>query len=149
MHKYETGKQVFDWSVPREWNISEAFLVGPDGETVLDIKNSNLHVVSYSTPIDLTLSLSELQSHLHSNTEIPDCIPYVTSYYKDAWGFCIPHSQRVLLKDGVYRAVIKSELTNGFVEVAEATLEGKRADTFFITKPSLKCILALIITIAS
>src|SRR6202035_123324 len=94
IHRYETGKKVFDWVVPREWEIDEAYLEEVDGRRICDFKDHNLHVVNYSVAVDEVLELSELQDKLYSLSEQPDLIPYVTSYYRDHWGFCIPHSQR-------------------------------------------------------
>ena len=78
-----SGKQIFDWTVPKEWHINEAYLTGPDGKKYLDFKNSNLHVINFSTPIDRYMQLEELQPHLHSIPELADATPYVTSYYKE------------------------------------------------------------------
>ncbi len=86
IHEVESGTTCFDWTVPDEWNVRQAYIVGPDGHKVVDFKDSNLHLVGYSEPVRCTLSLAELQPYLHSLPELPDAIPYITSYYQRRWG---------------------------------------------------------------
>ena len=119
-----SGSQVFDWTVPQEWEISEAYLIDPEGKRIADFQESNLAVVNYSTPVDENLDLDELQKHLHSIPDHPTWIPYVTSYYQTNWGFCLPHTVRHSLKPGNYRAVIKSALKEGTVDYGMALLKG-------------------------
>src|SRR6266849_507806 len=88
-----SGTQVFDWTVPKEWNIRDAYITGPDGNCVIDFKKHSLHVLNYSTPIHAVMPLKELKPHLHSLPDRPDWIPYRTSYYKEDWGFCLSHNQ--------------------------------------------------------
>ena len=133
IHEVPSGTQVFDWTIPNEWNIRGAQLIGPDGNVVIDYANSNLHVVGYSIPVDEELSLEQLQEHLHSIPEQPDAIPYVTSYYNPTWGFCISHSQREQLKEGTYRAIIDSTLEPGSMTYADLVLPGKVEDEIFIS----------------
>ena len=128
-----SGTQAFDWTVPDEWNIRGAYLLGPDGQRVVDFADSNVHVVSYSTPVDVELSLEQLQEHLHSDELLPDAIPYVTSYYNRNWGFCLPHSQRVSLTDGTYRAVIDSTLEPGQLTYGEFVIPGESDEEVFIS----------------
>jgi aminopeptidase-like protein len=125
VHELPTGTRCFDWSVPREWRIRSARLEGPDGTVLADFDWHNLHVVNYSTPIDVEVSLEELQPHLHSIPEQPDAIPYVTSYYRETWGFCIAHRVREQLRPGRYRARIESELVDGSLTYGEIRLPGK------------------------
>jgi aminopeptidase-like protein len=133
LHEVPTGTQVFDWTVPLEWRITGARLIGPDGETVIDYADSNLHVVGYSVPVDVELTLDELQPHLHSIPEQPDAIPFVTSYYHRTWGFCLSDRQRQELKPGTYRAVIDSELLDGSLTYGELIVPGRVADEIFVS----------------
>lgn len=134
IHEVPTGTKCFDWTVPQEWQISEAYIEDPAGRRIVDMKNHNLHVVSYSTPVDQVLDLDELQNHLHSLPNMPNAIPYVTSYYDDRWGFCLTHEQRESLKPGRYRAVIRSKKFDGVLNYGELLLKGaKKAEIFLST----------------
>lgn len=119
-----SGSSAFDWTIPDEWDISEAFIEDSAGQRIIDFANHNLHVVGYSGPVDVTLSLEELEAHLHSIPDKPDAIPYVTSYYADRWGFCMTHRQRVGLAKGNYRAVIRSRKFKGVMNFAELVIPG-------------------------
>jgi aminopeptidase-like protein len=123
-----TGTPAFDWDIPREWNIRDAYVAAPDGRRVVDFRASNLHVVGYSTPVDRTMTLDELQPHLHSLPEHPDWIPYRTSYYRDHWGFCLRHRDRAALGPGPYRVVIDSDLAPGHLTYAESVVPGATDD---------------------
>ena len=103
-HEVSSGTKVFDWEIPNEWNIKDAYVKDENGNRVIDFQKSNLHVVGYSVPVDKWITSSELQEHLHSFPEQPNAIPYVTSYYKERWGFCISHDERLKLKDGEYHS---------------------------------------------
>lgn len=135
-----TGTQVYDWTVPREWNIAGAFLEGPEGK-VCDFADSNLHVLGYSVPVDRRLSLEELRPHLFSDPERPDVIPYRTSYHNENWGFCLPHRQLEGLPEGEYYAVINSALEAGHLTYAEHVLPGETEDevllSTYVCHPSL------------
>ena len=120
-----SGTAVFDWEVPPEWNIREAYIVGPDGRRVVDFRDHSLHVLNYSVPVDCTLSLEELEPHLHSLPDQPDWIPYRTSYYDLRWGFCLRHRDRAALKPGNYRVVIDADLQPGHLTYAECLVRGQ------------------------
>ncbi len=123
-----SGTEVFDWTIPREWNINDAYIKNSKGEKIVDFKISNLHVLNYSTPIRTKLSLQELLPHLHSLPNQPNVIPYRTSYYKENWGFCITHNQLINLQDDEYEVVIDSTLENGSLTYAEFFIQGESND---------------------
>ncbi len=131
-----TGDKVLDWTIPNEWNITGAHLTAPDGSTVIDFKDSNLSVVNYSAPVDIHIDLDDLQGHLHSLPDLPDLIPYRTSYYKEDWGFCLPHAVRENLIPGKYHAVIDSSLSPGSLTYGEAVLPGRRHEEILISAHS-------------
>lgn len=124
VHEVPSGTQVFDWTVPREWNIEEAFIEDRDGNRLVDFQNHSLHVVSYSTPVDRVCEWDELEPHLHTLPDHPDWIPYRTSYYKENWGFCLAHKDLSRFTTGPYRVVIRSSLTEGSLTYAETVVPG-------------------------
>lgn len=128
-----SGTAAFDWTVPREWNIRDAYIKDPAGKRVVDFQRSNLHVLNYSTPVRATLPLSELRKHLFTLPEHPDWIPYRTAYYKDAWGFCLPHNQMLALADGNYEVCIDSSLQDGHLTYGECYIPGSSADEVLIS----------------
>ena len=103
-----SGEKVFDWTVPKEWSVKEAYIVTPDGKKICDFSVNNLHLVGYSTPFKGSLSFDELKKHLHTLPDQPSAIPYVTSYYKESWGFCLTQEQFDTLKNGNYMVVVLS-----------------------------------------
>jgi aminopeptidase-like protein len=119
-----TGTRVFDWEVPREWNIRDAFVADASGRRLIDFRAHNLHVVSYSVPVRRTMTREELEPHLHSLPERPDWIPYRTSYYSENWGFCMRHRDRATLGPGPFEVVIDSELAPGHLSYAECVIPG-------------------------
>ena len=120
-----SGTKCFDWVVPEEWTIFDAFIEDGGGNRIVEYSKNNLHVVGYSTPIDEWLSLEQLQLHLHSLPSQPSAIPYVTSYYERNWGFCLADEKRRSLKEGQYHAVIRSTLGPGVLNYGELILEGE------------------------
>tara|TARA_Y100001970_G_scaffold75620_1_gene95815 strand:- start:6749 stop:8056 length:1308 start_codon:yes stop_codon:yes gene_type:complete len=123
--KYRSGKKVLDWITPNEWNISDAY-VSKNNKKIIDFKKNNLHIVSYSQPLNKTIGLNKLQEHLYSIKKYPKLIPYVTSHYNKNWGFCLEHEKRAKLKKGSYKVVIKSNFTKGYVRNGLAKLTGKK-----------------------
>ena len=128
-----SGTKVFDWTVPKEWNIRDAYVLGPKGNKIIDFKKNNLHVVGYSTPINKTIDLSELQKHLHSLEDQPDAIPYLTSYYEERWGFCIEYKERIKLKKGKYKVYIDSQLKKGSLTYGELIIPGQSKKEVFLS----------------
>ncbi|MGB0086757.1 MAG: DUF4910 domain-containing protein [Rhodomicrobiaceae bacterium] len=119
-----SGTPVFDWTVPREWNIREAYIQNASGERIVDFRDHALHVLNYSVPVRKSLPLAELKRHIFTLPDQPDLIPYRTSYYKEAWGFCMAHNRLAALADGTYEAVIDSTLTDGHLTYGEYVLPG-------------------------
>lgn len=128
-----TGTSVFDWTVPREWNIRDAYVRCPRGEKIIDFQKSNLHVLSYSVPVNTTLSLSELKRHLHTLPAHPEWIPYKTSYYQETWGFCLSHNQMVGMEEGDYEVYIDATLEDGCLTYGEFYLPGRQPDEILIS----------------
>lgn len=133
VHEVPSGTRVLDWTVPKEWNIREAYIRDPQGETVVDFRESNLHVVGYSTPVQTRLSLEDLTTHIHTLPDHPDWIPYRTSYYQEAWGFCMRHRRLEGLTAGEYEVVIDSTLEDGSLTYAECYLPGESTDEVIIS----------------
>ena len=128
-----TGTQVFDWTVPKEWNISGGWIRTKQGETIVDFNETNLHVVGYSVPVHKTVSREELLEHVYTIPEQPDWIPYVTSYYKERWGFCMTERQKQTLTDDEYEVMIDSTLEDGSLTYGELVLKGETEDEILIT----------------
>jgi len=120
-----SGTKVFDWTVPMEWNIRDAYIKNLEGKRVVDFQKSNLHVVSYSQPVKQRMRLAELKGHLHSLPDRPDWIPYRTSYYKESWGFCLTHKQLSRLDDTEYDVYIDASLSQGHLTYGEYLLPGE------------------------
>ena len=118
-----SGTAVFDWTVPNEWNIKDAYIENSKGEKIVDFKVSNLHVLGYSTPIDKYVSLSELKEIVYTSQDQPDVIPYVTSYYKERYGFCMSYNQLKSLPEDTYHIVIDSTLEPGRLTYGEILIK--------------------------
>jgi aminopeptidase-like protein len=128
-----SGTPVFDWTVPKEWNIREAWIADATGKRIVDFERSNLHVLNYSTPVHASMPLSELKEHLFTLPEHPDWIPYRTSYYQEKWGFCLPHNQMLALEEGKYEVCIDSSLEDGHLTYGECYLPGRSTDEVLIS----------------
>ena len=128
-----SGTQVFDWTIPKEWNIKDAYVKDPDGNKVIDFKKSNLHVVNYSVPVRTKMALSELRQFLFTVPEHPDWVPFRNTYYKETWGFCLSHNQYTQLKEGEYEVVIDSTLEHGSLTYGECYIKGQSSDEVLIS----------------
>jgi aminopeptidase-like protein len=128
-----SGTKVFDWEIPPEWHVREAYIISPEGKKICDFSINNLHLVSYSIPFRGRMKLEELQKHLHSLPEQPNAIPYITSYYEERWGFCLTQEQRDLLEDGEYEVVVNSKLFEGQLNYGELVLPGESDQEIFLS----------------
>ncbi len=128
-----TGSRVFDWTIPKEWKVNDAYITDPKGQRILGVKENNLRLVNYSVPFRGTLSRNELDHHLYSLPDKPTAIPYVTSYYSPRWGFCLSQRERESLPDGDYQIVVDTELFDGSLTLSEALLPGEREDEVLIS----------------
>jgi aminopeptidase-like protein len=128
-----SATRVFDWTIPPEWVVREAYVLTPTGERILNVRENNLHLLNYSAPFKGTLTLEELDEHLHSLPEQPHAIPYVTSYYERRWGFCISQHERDTLPEGSYKVVIDTEHIQGSLSIGEAVLPGSQEGEVLIS----------------
>lgn len=128
-----SGTKVFDWTIPKEWFVKDAYIITPKGKKICNFFENNLHLVGYSTSFKGQLSLSELKKHLHSLPDQPDAIPYVTSYYKERWGFCLTHNQLEKLEEGKYKVLIDTKLFNGVLNYGELIIPGKKKKEIFLS----------------
>ena len=142
IYEVPSGTKCFDWIVPPEWNVKEAWIKDSSGKKIVDFKDLNLHLLGYSVPFHGQMSLNELKPHLFSIPEMPESVPYLTSYYKERWGFCLKHSQLLELKNDTYEVLIDSELNkNGTMTYGEAFIKGESDEEIlfstYICHPSL------------
>lgn len=136
LHEVPTGTQVFDWTVPKEWNIRDAWIKNSKGEKILDFAKSNLHVMGYSIPVNQKVTLEELLPLIHTQPDQPDAIPYVTSYYKERYGFCMSQLQKDTLQEDTYHIYIDSDLKDGsltYGEILIPSTEGHKDEIFLST----------------
>ena len=134
IHEVSSGKKLNGgWVVPKEWRVNHAYLIGPSGSKILDIKDNLLHLLNYSKEYSGKLSLEELDKHLFSRSDLPEAIPYVTSYYKERWGFCLPHNLRLSLPKGDYQVEIDTEMFDGSLTFGEFIIPGKTKKEIFFS----------------
>ncbi len=124
IHEVPSGTECFDWTVPDEWNVKDAYIATMSGERVVSFTDNNLHLMGYSEPFEGVLTREELDKHLHSLPDLPDAIPYATSYYRRRWGFCISHNQRLELSEAKYKVVVDSDLKPGSLSYADLIIPG-------------------------
>lgn len=132
-HEIPTGTEVFDWTIPREWTLREAWIADSTGRRIVDVARHALHVVGYSTPVRARMSLEELRPHLHTLPGAPSLIPYRTSYYDATWGFCLPHDVLATLPDGDYDVLIDASLADGNLTYGEVVIPGASHDEILLT----------------
>lgn len=141
VYEVPSGTQVFDWTVPKEWNIRDAYIEDSQGKRIIDFKESNLYVMGYSLPMDCTMSLEELKQMIFTQPEQPDVIPYVTSYYQERSGFCMSENQKNALREDTYHCVIDSDLKEGSLTYGEIILKGDTEEevllSTYICHPSM------------
>ena len=133
IHKIPSGTDIFDWKVPKEWNIKNAYIKNSKGGKILDLKEHYLHVLNYSIPINKTVTLEELKEHIYTLPEFPDWIPYRTSYYKENWGFCMRHNDMLKLEDDIYEVFIDSMLENGYLPYGDLIINGQSGKEILIS----------------
>lgn len=132
-YEIPSGTSVFDWVVPKEWDFRGGYIETLNGERVIDTQNSNLHILGYSTPVDAVVIREELLEHVYTQQDQPDWIPYVTSYYKDRWGFCMSEKQKQALTDEQYHVVINSELLDGSLTLGDIVIKGEMDEEIMFT----------------
>lgn len=128
-----SGSKVFDWEIPKEWHVKHAFIVTPNGKKICDFSKNNLHLVGYSIPFEGEVNLKELKKHLYTLPEQSNAIPYITSYYKERWGFCLSQEEYDSLQEGTYTVSIDTKLSNGVLNYAELFIEGKSKKEIFLS----------------
>ncbi len=132
-HEVRTGQKAFDWMIPKEWNIRSAYIEDVDGTRIVDMKDNNLHVVGYSVPVDAIMPLEELLPRVFSLPDHPEWIPYVTSYYKETWGFCMEDKRKASMRPGPYHVVIDSRLDEGVLNYADLVIKGESKDEILLS----------------
>jgi aminopeptidase-like protein len=133
IYSFRSGLKVFDWEIPDEWNIHDAYIEHESGKKFAEFSKNNLHVLGYSTPCNIDISLPELLPHIYTNIDQPEVIPYVTSYYNDRWGFCMSENEKRKLPDGKYHVVIDAKKEPGTLEVADLLIKGENSEEIFFS----------------
>ena len=133
IRKISSGSKVFDWSIPLEWKVNDAYIVAPDGKKICEFKKNNLHLMGYSVAVNKILSRKQLEKRLFSLPKQPNAIPYITSYYKNNWGFCISENDKKKLKDGRYKVVIDTKHFKGKLNYGEILIKGKSKKEVFLS----------------
>ena len=133
IHEVPTGTEIFDWTVPKEWKIREAYIEDESGNKIIDMKENNLHVLGYSVPVDKYVTLDELKTCVYTEKNQPEVIPYVTSYYKERYGFCMSQNQLDSLTEGTYHIYIDSELFDGSLTYADVVIPGETDEEIMLT----------------
>ena len=133
VHEVPSGTQVFDWTIPREWSIRDAFIKNSAGERIIDFRKCNLHVLNYSQPVHGQLPLEELKKHVFTLPDQPDAIPYRTSYYAESWGFCMAHRALAALPDDIYEVMIDASLEDGSLTYGEYLHRGETEEEFLLS----------------
>lgn len=133
INEVPSGTKVFDWEVPREWRVNDAYIITPSGKKICNFKENNLHLLGYSVPVQKKINLKELQKHLYSIPEQPSAIPYVTSYYEERWGFCLSQNERDLLEEGHYLVFIDTKLFYGALTYGEIFIKGQSDKEIFLS----------------
>jgi aminopeptidase-like protein len=133
IYEVPSGTKVFDWEVPKEWHVNDAYIITPSGKKICNFKENNLHLLGYSIPIQKKINLKELQKYFHSIPDQPSAIPYVTSYYEERWGFCLSQNERDLLEEGDYLVFIDSKLFNGSLTYGEIFIKGQSDKEIFLS----------------
>lgn len=132
--KFKTGLKVFDWKIPKVWSIKDAYIENEKGEKYAKFSKSNLHVVSYSSPINKYMSRDQLEKKIFTHPKIPEAIPYITSYYKEDWGFCMSELEKNKMKGKKFKVFIDSDFSNGYLKLGECEIVGrKKKEIFFST----------------
>lgn len=133
LYQIDSGTNVFDWNIPSEWNLKSAKIIAPDNKIVCSSNDTNISVVGYSEPIDEYIDLEALKKNIHTIPDMPDTVPYVTSYYKRRWGFCMTQNMLNSLKDGMYRVIIDSELSPGKMDYADLIIKGATSNEILLS----------------
>ncbi len=133
LYSVPSQTKVFDWVVPKEWNVKEAFIITPKGERICDFSKNNLHLIGYSVPFKGKICLEQLKKHLYTLPNQPNAIPYITSYYEERWGFCLSHNQLKELENGIYEVVINSSLSDGEMNYGELLIKGNSNKEIFLS----------------